>query len=141
MVSWFLGFLVSWFSVSWFRGFLVSWFLSFKDSWFQRFLVSWFRRFLVPWFQGFLVSWFQRFFSRFQRSNKSGMFLNNIWFILPNFHSTFFIDIDLVSKMLKMLLDISSGFSAHVFSEILSMNFQSFESYKVVFVKIDYGFS
>ena len=64
LVSWFLGFLFSWFS--WFPGFLVSWFPRFPGfQGFQGFFVSWFPGFpgfrqvsRLSSFLGFFVSWF-----------------------------------------------------------------------------------
>ena len=50
-VSWFPGFLVSWFLVSWFLGVLVSLFLRLFFSCLFGFLVSWFLDFKVSWFQ------------------------------------------------------------------------------------------
>ena len=67
------------------------------------FLVSWFLGFLVSKFLGFLFSKL----SKFQRSN------------IPYYQisiSCFLIGIDFISKIFKILLDGSSGFSAPVFS-------------------------
>ena len=60
-------------------GFLVPWFLGFKESWFLGFRVCWFLGLKDP--------------------QNPLMFLKDIWSILPNFHSVFLIDIDLISKI------------------------------------------
>ena len=80
-VSWFHGFMVSWFrplhlwmtrslQVSWFHGFVVSWFRPLRLWMARSRQVSWFRplhvqsisgtlkRRQVSWFRGFVVSWF-----------------------------------------------------------------------------------
>ena len=60
LVFWFFGFLAL---VSWFLGFLVSWFLGLKGLGVLGFMVSWFQSFLascflISRFQSFFVSWF-----------------------------------------------------------------------------------
>ena len=89
LVSWFLVFLVSWFAASWF-------------------LASWFLGSLVSNFLGFKASWFLGFkISKFQRFNDP---------MLPNSHLMFLVNIDLISKILKILLNGSSGlFVPHLF--------------------------
>ena len=66
------------FMVLGFSGFMVLWFYSFVVLWFYSFMDFWFHGVVVLWFCGFMVSKFT--FSRF------------------------FIDIDLISKIFKMLL-------------------------------------
>ena len=80
---------------------------------------------MVSWFVGFLVfgflfvsswcllSWFQSFKDT------------------PNFHCTFLIDIDFISKISKNLLDGASGFAGpRLFQHRQNMDFQHFEIYK-----------
>ena len=107
-VSLFLGFLVSRII-----GFLVSRILGFLVSWFQRFLFSWFHSFLVSWLLGFEVSWFL------------GFKVSNICHFFP-FH-VFLIDIDLISKIFKISLDVSSGFfGARIFENCQRLGFPNF---------------
>ena len=90
--------------VSWFLDF---WFLGFKDPWFLIFRVS---RFLG-----------------FKHSKNPSMILNDIWSILPIFHFMFLIDIDLISKIIKILLDGPSGFSgARLFGNCQHVGFPTF---------------
>ena len=74
VVSWFLGFLVSWFLGCWFLGFLVS------GCWFRGFLISWC---LVSTFLGLLVSKFQSF------RNMFNALLEDIDPILPTYYFVF----------------------------------------------------
>ena len=62
------------------------------------------------------------------------MLSKDIWYILLNFHFMFLIDIDLISKKFKILLDGSSGFCRHPpFRELSTMDFLNFEIYKNMF--------
>ena len=91
--------LVSWFQVSWFLGF--------------RFIVFLFPAFLVPWFKLFWLLGFT--ISQFRRFNDP---------IFRNFNFIFLIDIDLISKIFKTLLDGSSGlFGARLFQYFQSFRF------------------
>ena len=78
LVSWPLGFKVSWFQsflVSMFLRFLVSWSQSCSDSWFLGFLVSGFLGFLVSRFQSSLVSKYLCFSGSAFRGFKVSWFL------------------------------------------------------------------
>ena len=59
------------------------------------------------------------------------MFPKDIWSILQNFHCMFFIDIDLISNIFKILWDGSSDcFGSRLFQEWQQLDFQDCEIYK-----------
>ena len=111
-VYWFLGFLVFGFLIF---GFLVSWLLV---LWFLGLLVSKLFVFLISKFLGFLVSKFQ--------SLKDSM--------IPYYQksiSRFQEEVDLISKIFKMLLNGSSGFSgAHHLQDFQHLDVRHSENNK-----------
>ena len=97
-----------------------------KVSWFLGFSVSQCLGSLVAWFLGFGVSKFLSFID----SKNCNVFKRD-WFHIAKIVFHIFIDIDLISKIFKILLDGSSGFvGARLFQKCQRLGFPNFEIYK-----------
>ena len=113
------GVVVGMLRVVWFDGFLILWFCGFMFLWYYGFMALWFCSFMVLLFYsfrflGFYVAWFCYFMVW--------------WFYVPRnyqmFISCFLIDLDPISKMLKIFTRIIIILGARLF-QILS-NFSIF---------------